>query len=81
MRAFDYEDVSLLGRAYGAVEFKHRESKHSFTGFVIECHFEDGELAVSFSTEMETQIGYFTAIRVYSEDRCYVSVPCKELDF
>ena len=81
MRVFEYEDVSLLAAAYGAVGFKHRESKHSFTKFVLECHFDDGEQAVSFSNEMEIQIGYFATIRVVSEERCYVSVPCKDIDF
>ena len=81
MRAFDYEDISLLASAYGAVDFKHQESKHSFTRFVLECHFHDGEIAVKFSNEMKIQIGYFTAIRVISEERCYVSVPCLDIDF
>lgn len=81
MRAFNYEDISLLARAYGAVSFKHRESKHSFTGFVLECYFGDGESAVSFSDEMKIQIGYFTTLRVISEDSCYVSVPSLDIDF
>ncbi len=81
LKEFNCEQIEWLGEVYGVVEFKYRESKHSFTKAVLECHFEDGERAVSFSEEMERQIGYFTTVRVISESRCYVSVPCKWVEF
>lgn len=73
-KLLDYQ-IELLGIAYGAVEFKFRGSKHSFTGFVLERHFDDGGLAVAFREEAEVKIGYFTTVRVISEEQCYVSVP------
>lgn len=81
LKEFSCEEIELLGSVYGAVDFKYRESSHSFTGTVLEVHFEDGDIAVAFSKEMEIQIGYFCTVRVVSETRCYVSVPCKSVEF
>lgn len=78
---FAEEEISSLAIAYGSIKQVHRESRHSFTGFVIECHFDDGAAAVAFSKEISIHVGIFTAIRVISEDSCYVSVPCKDVDF
>lgn len=81
LTAFSDDQIELLATAYGAVDFKFRSSDRSFTGFVLECYFEDGDLAVAFSKEAEFQIGYFTTVRVISAERCYVSVPCIEVNF
>ncbi len=48
LKEFNCEQIEWLGEVYGVVEFKYRD-KHSFTKAVLECHFEDGERALTLS--------------------------------
>lgn len=75
------DDIQCLAIAYDSTKQIYRESKHSFTGYVLECFFDNPHLLIHFAEECQIQIEHFVAVRVLGENEAVVSVPCLELPF
>lgn len=73
--------IEALATAYHATKTIYRESNHSFTGYTLECHFDNPHLLISFVAECQLQIKHFVAIRILNENEAVASIPCLDLPF
>ena len=72
---FTWSNITKLADVYGCIRLNCRESRHSFTGHVLEVYFDEGHQAAHYSRGVEELTGQFVALRVVSPEVCYVSTP------
>jgi hypothetical protein len=74
---FNYDNVVSLASIIGPIKTNIRESKHSFTDYVMEVYFSDDVhwIALCIAREIELKTGQFICIRIQSEREAYLSIP------